>query len=314
MNKKILGYLLRFLFAVFLLGIIFKRLDIGSLKAAVSRINIFIYSLSVLSFTLTIILSAVRWQLLLEFTKSLIPFKRLLIAYFVGLFAANYLPSGGIDIARGVYLFPNAQSRAQILASILVDRLLGFFAILGIVLIGLPFGLDGVRPYAPYLWGTVILLPLIYFISLLQPIYRFFIKVFGKIPFGGYLIKLYNAYYEYRSAPGLTIKALIMSFLIQNQFVFTAWLVALSVGVRLPYLESLFFISIINLLAMIPVTISGIGLREGGFVALFHGLLPPETAFVISLLYFGTSVINSLIGLPFLMATKISSQSNKNNP
>ncbi len=302
---------MRLFVAILLLTLILKRLDIDTLKTAISRINPLIYLLAILSFSFALVLSGLRWKILLQFYSPQISFWKLLKAYFVGLFAANYLPSGGIDFARGIYLFPDTKGRARILASILVDRLMGFMAIIGIVLIGLPFGLEGVKPYTKYLWGLVIILPVFYFVSLVEPIHNFFIKIFRRIPLGEYLIKFYDAYYQYRSVPGLTLKALLISFLIQNQFVFTAWLVALSVGVKLPYLESLFFISIINLLAMVPVTISGIGVREGGFVALFRGLLLPETAFVISLLYFGTGVINSLLGLVFLVTTNIKHSSDK---
>ena len=63
-----------------------------------------------------------------------------------------------------------------------------------------------------------------------------------------------------------------------------------SLSMRLPN------VSAINFLSMIPVSISGLGVREGGFVIFFQGILSQEQALALSVLYFLSSVIVSLSG------------------
>ncbi len=305
MKRKELGFLLlRLSVAIGLLALIFLRIDRTALKEALLQIHPFLYGLAVLSFTGVIVLSALRWYVFLQVYPERFSLRSLIEAYFVGLFAANYLPSGGIDLARGLYLVPQADTRAPIFASILIDRLFGFMAILLIVVIGLPFGIESSRPFAPYLWALAVVIPLFLFITLQPKVYSFWIRKLEHLPLGYYLKRLYEAYFQYSKFPHILFWGFFLSLAIQIQFVITAWITGWSIGVRLPFLESVFFVSIVNLLAMIPITISGLGIREGGFVALFQGLMTPEQSVAVSLLYFGTSLINSLVGLGILVRLK----------
>jgi len=305
-KKRELGFLLlRLTVALGLLALIFLKLDRTGIQEALTQLHPLRYLLAVLSFTLVLALSTARWMLFLRIYPEKYSFGRLFSAYFVGLFAANYLPSGGIDLARGLYLVPETDRRAPIFASILVDRLSGFVAILLIVIIGLPFGLESTQSFAPYLWGFAFVLPVTIGLSLHPKVYSTLKPWVLKLPMGQHLQRFYDAYMEYRKTPKTLTLGLLLSLAIQFQFVLTAWLSAWSIGIVLPILKTLFFVSIVNLLAMIPITISGIGVREGGFVALFHGMMTPEQSVAVSLLYFGTSLMNSLVGLPLLLRIRL---------
>lgn len=305
MKKREIGFLiLRILVALGLLAFIFFKLDRAALKSAFTQLHPVRYLLAVFSFTLVLLLSTLRWAVFLRIHSESHPFSRLVKAYFVGLFAANYLPSGGIDLARGLYLVPQAEQKAPIFASILVDRLSGFFAILLIVIVGLPFGLESSQEFAPYLWGFAVLLPLLIGLSLHPRVHQALKPWIVRFPMGQHLQRFYDAYVQYARVPQILIAGLFLSLAVQFQFVLTAWLSAWAVGITLPFLKTVFFVSIVNLLAMIPITISGIGIREGGFVTLFQGLMTPEQSVAVSLLYFGTSLLNSLVGLLFLLRIK----------
>ena len=54
---------------------------------------------------------------------------------------------------------------------------------------------------------------------------------------------------------------------------------------------------IVNIMTMIPITFSGIGIREGAFVY-FFGLkgIEPEPALALGLLFFSIQVATSLLG------------------
>jgi uncharacterized membrane protein YbhN (UPF0104 family) len=69
-------------------------------------------------------------------------------------------------------------------------------------------------------------------------------------------------------------------------------------GERIPPLAFMIFIPLITLFAMIPISISGLGVREGAFV-LFFGFIGmrPEIATAMSLMWFFTVSASSLIGL-----------------
>jgi len=300
--KRLAVTLGRVLVTLFLLFLLFHRIDRTAFLEALRHLHAGWYLLAVLAFFLTMVLSALRWYVLLKPLDPL-PFWPLLKGYLVGLFVGNYLPSGGIDVVRGVYVLPYTQRRAPVFASVVVDRMVGFLAIVTVILLGLPWGIAPVRPYQLwlYLFSAGVLLAAV--VPLEPHVFGFFSRWLPRIPLGNRLLRLYENYYLYRRLWGALAWAYGLSFLVLLGFGLTAWFTALGLGARVPLWETVFFVAIINVLAMIPVTISGFGLREGGFVAFFGTLMGPERALALSLLFFGTSLLVSLLGAVLLLMT-----------
>jgi uncharacterized membrane protein YbhN (UPF0104 family) len=110
------------------------------------------------------------------------------------------------------------------------------------------------------------------------------------------ILKFLNSIYEYRNEWPLILKTLPISILIQLLFSLVPIVISFGLKVKLPIWESILLLPIINFVMMIPVTISGLGLREGAFIILYGDLIGKEKALLLSLLYYLTSVIISLIG------------------
>ncbi len=290
----------RVLVTLFLLFLLFQRIDRNAFLEALRHLQVGWYALAVLAFLGTMVASALRWYVLLKPLDPL-PFWPLLKGYLVGLFVGNYLPSGGIDVVRGVYVLPYTNRRAPVFASVVVDRMVGFLAITTVILVGLPWGVAEVRPYQTWLtlFSAGVLLAAV--LPLERHVYTFVARWLPRMPLGNRLLRLYEQYYLYRTFPGALAYAYALSFLILLGFGLTVKFTALGLGSRVPLVETVFFVAIINVLAMIPVTISGFGLREGGFVAFFGNLVGAERALALSLLFFGASLITSLLGALILL-------------
>ena len=76
------------------------------------------------------------------------------------------------------------------------------------------------------------------------------------------------------------------------------YLLSVGMGQQIPFLAFFLFIPLTVLFTMIPISISGLGIRESAFV-LFFGLVgvQPGVATALSLLWFVTVSFASLIGL-----------------
>jgi hypothetical protein len=102
---------------------------------------------------------------------------------------------------------------------------------------------------------------------------------------------------------------MLLSVVIQSLRVSTHVLVAVALGVRIDLVVvGLFFVFVPLLsLAMIPpITINGLGIREGLGILLFAGAGIGETdAFAIEFLTYAVSVSISLIGLFFFVARRM---------
>ena len=97
-----------------------------------------------LAFCLFIIaqtISTYRWKMLLHTERMNIHFYNLIAYYFIGMFFNLFMPTlvGG-DVVRGYYLYKKSNKGSESVASIFVERLSGFFALMVIGLLSLIIG------------------------------------------------------------------------------------------------------------------------------------------------------------------------------
>ncbi|MEJ2374264.1 MAG: lysylphosphatidylglycerol synthase domain-containing protein, partial [Pseudolabrys sp.] len=88
-----------------------------------------------------------------------------------------------------------------------------------------------------------------------------------------------------------------LSFCIQFLTAFNAWCAAHAVGADLPLLYAVFLVLPVMLVAVVPISIAGWGIREGAMVAAFgYAGLPPGDGLIVSLLYGATFLTAGIIG------------------
>jgi uncharacterized membrane protein YbhN (UPF0104 family) len=93
------------------------------------------------------------------------------------------------------------------------------------------------------------------------------------------------------------LQAVLLSFAFNILLMIMNYLAALSFGVRISFWYFLLFIPIISFLLTLPISLSGLGVREGVYVYLFSQVgVPPSSALAISLSMYGVTVATGLIG------------------
>ena len=77
----------------------------------------------------------------------------------------------------------------------------------------------------------------------------------------------------------------------------SAYLIALSINVEISLFSFFIIIPVVEIVRMIPITIGGIGLREGTFIY-FLGILgiQESSAAIIAFFFYGFLMLNGLIG------------------
>ena len=79
--------------------------------------------------------------------------------------------------------------------------------------------------------------------------------------------------------------------------VFCYTILGRSLGISVAPLEFFFIVPAVQLVTMVPVTINGLGLREGAFVILLASLgVPRESAVVLSLLWLAGVLLYGVLG------------------
>jgi uncharacterized protein (TIRG00374 family) len=286
--NKILFVLLKIAISSVLLYAVLAETGAGKVLATLSGINVYAFISAVLLNILAQFISTLRWRLLLPEGLGL---RKLFSLYMIGSFFNIFLPGiiGG-DAVKGIYLYRETGKGSLALASIFMDRYLGFVVLIAICAAAFPFGYK-------YLQGSRIewLLPFTILSFIVGSLLFFGLKLGRRIKF---LSELYNYFYLYRNQRGVIGKALTLSVFVQLAGIISVYILSLGLGQHIPLLAFLIYLPLIILFSMLPISISGLGVREGAFVV-FFGLIgvKPETATAISLSWFITLSASSLIGL-----------------
>ena len=176
------------------------------------------------------------------------------------------------------------------LASIFMDRYLGYVSLMLIGISATPFAMRYFGD-SPYRW----LMPFI-FAAFIAGSILFFGLQLGK-KFSG-VSEFYEYFATLKTQKGTIIKAVFMSFFVQFLGFSMVAILAAGMGAKIPLLPLFVFLPIIITITTIPISISGLGVREGTFVILL-GLIGvrPEIATSLSLTYFFSVFVGSIPGL-----------------
>jgi len=286
-NKIFLAFL-KLAVSSALLYIVLSKTGLKQVLEALSSMSLTAFISAIFLYIFAQLISTLRWKLLLP---EGIGMKKLFSLYMIGSFFNTFLPGiiGG-DAVKGFYLYRVTGKGSLALASIFMDRYIGFVVLIAICTVAFPFGYT-------YLQGSRIewILPFT-IVSFIVGSFLFFgLRLGQRIKF---FAEFYNYFYLYRNQKGVIGKALILSVFIQFSGLLAVYILALGIGQHIPFLAILVYMPLIILVSTIPISISGLGVREGAFV-LFLGLIGvrPEAATAISLSWFITASVGSLIGL-----------------
>lgn len=214
----------------------------------------------------------------------------------IGSFFNTLLPGivGG-DAVKAYYLYRETGTPGISMASVFMDRYIGFISIIFIALISLPFGFA-------YIKGTGLeyLFPGIILIFIAGSFVFFKARIGERLRLLREFYSFFDAYRDFTNTVDTLLKALLLSVIIQLMNMGAVYIISQSMGIEVPFLSILLFIPFIVTVSMIPLSISGLGVREATFVILFGKVgVKPEAAITLSLLWFFSVVMGSLPGLLF---------------
>ncbi|MCX8026884.1 MAG: flippase-like domain-containing protein [Thermodesulfovibrionales bacterium] len=299
-RKKITKYLflvLKIAVSSGLIYLLFTKVGLSVIVSNISKINPMYFVLAMILYLLQLFISTNRWSLLIGQRLS---FKRLYSLYLIGSFFGIFLPGlvGG-DTVKAYYLNKMLKSKYEenqdaptlvtSIASVFMDRYLGLIAMFIMVIAVLPVSLGYLKD-TPFMW----IMPLF---MLSFAVLSF---VFVRFRLGerfGFLANFYTYFTFYITKKTIIIKTIVLSFFTQLSGIIAVYILAVGLAVNVSFLSVLIFLPIIILVSFIPISIAGIGLREGAFV-FFFGIIgvPPDASLTLSILWFLSTCCASLLG------------------
>ncbi len=247
----------------------YSKTDIPALRALLYSSNLIWLIPPVFLYAASKWVSALRLNLFFRYAGTTISIKQGILLYWLGMFYNLFLP-GGIGGDAYKVLLLNKHLKApwkKTTSAVLYDRITGMMALLflsAVFMMCLPMS-------EMFGWGLMMFL-------LLIPVY----VLFTRFLFPNFM-------------PGLW-KGWILSLAIQGLQVLAAWCIFIAIQKDQPVAGLLLLFLISSLVAVLPLTIGGIGARELTFVYGAQWLdILPETGVGFSLLFF---LISALVSLP----------------
>jgi len=294
--RKVIFELVKILISVILIYIIFKNMDIRAFLNHLKSINLLLYLIAIVFGFIGYFFSAVRWFIFIKAYKLNVSFFEANKYVFVGLFLGLILPSGaGVDLVRFFYAQRNnLDRRAEVLSSIFVDRFVGVIALVCLALLGVYFGVEKIREVAKELIWIMLLL-IGFFIFMLTPLFeKIILSLFGNVKrfrIGERIQKLLNSFSLYKENKIVVISSFFISIIMQFFFGASAFFISKALGFNLNLVEIILITSAINFITMLPISFSGIGIREGGFIFFLSDKIGLEGAVALSLLYYFSGIL-----------------------
>jgi uncharacterized protein (TIRG00374 family) len=254
---------------------------------------------------LQLFLASFRWKKIAKNLNSELSYLIILKIFWIGHFFSQFLPSSiGGDLVRIWMTSKYKISTIKSISVTLCDRFFGFLANLAIPVIAYLLIKNPINTYIKNTIYIYILFVLALIVSLV--IYKKFLRSFvERFYFLKKITILTDDLEVLLTKPKTTVNILLHSILIQLGHVVTIYLISLSIGVNLNFIEVSLIAPTVLLVSMLPISYGGWGVREGAMiVGLGFFSIAKECSLSISVIYGFVQIISSAPGLLLWLKSK----------
>ncbi len=291
-----------------LLYYLLSGVDLSRLQEIVMTVSPATFAAAIMLHIISYGVGGLRWWLLANNAGLALPFRAVLPSYYLGIFFNNFLPTGvGGDIVRILHLRRPQVSLRLLIASTVSDRLIGLIVVFATGLFAFTalehvqfddstrvilFSLALAAIVSTWLFATDWFETLI---ARLTHRYRH-TRVLKSI------LEIVTTLHDMKKRRGLIVGAIGLSLLIQSLIILCYYFLALGIGLDQPLLLFFAIIPVVIIATNLPISIGGLGVREGALVSLLVlSGTPPDAALGLSLVYLAVFWCASLPGLVVMM-------------
>ncbi len=302
-TRQRLFFWLRMAASAVMLGALLSRVSWATLLPADQGAAMAWVAVGLALLLAAVILATLRWQRVLTALELPTPLPPLLAHNLAGQFVANFLPSTvGGDVLRVTRLSAaNGQGPASF-ASVVLERLTGFFILPFITLAAVAvdpelLGLGRATDVALVLsLGTLVVAVALLALAASQTLGG---RLAGRERWWRFVAAVHLGVAQIRRHPGALAAVVSTALAYQLAIVVAAWAGAHALGIELGWFAAMAFVPVVAMAQVLPVSVNGLGLREGALVLLLGPLGVPTTeAVALGLLLYVMNLAVSLLGAP----------------
>lgn len=295
-----------------LIGWLLSRIDGAAVGDVLATSDILPIALALAVLSFVFVLACVRWWLLLGHVGVSLTLRRALPSYYLGQFFNNFLPTGvGGDVIRVWHLNLKGHSAKSLISSALADRVIGLAVMLLMGTISLMLSTDVhlstenkitlVTTVTSAVAGGLLALRFSHRLPLERLQRRYQHTRVRRAVFDVIQLLL-----TYRTAIRPVLGALLLSVGVQSLVILTYYLLGSGIGIQLSLVSYFAFVSMVQLAASLPISIGGLGIREGALVALLGSAgVDIHLGAALSLLFLVTLWLCSLPGAVVMLLDRM---------
>jgi glycosyltransferase 2 family protein len=296
--RRTLSLLAKATISILLLYLSLHSIDLGTLGARLSRLESGWIVLALSLLTVQVVLLAVRWRNISPACGANLPFILALQISFIATFFNQVLPSTVGGDGMRIWLFARKGAGwTSAMYSVLLDRIAGVLVLALIVIACLPFTFslihDSIARAVPLVIGVGVITGTLVFVL----IGRHFRQLFDRWRLTRHLAAASRISAALCSSHRDAAIVFACSVAIHLITAAAAWCCAKAIASPVSFAQILFLLPPVLLIATLPVSIAGWGVRESSFMFAFaHAGLAQSDGLAISILFGAASFIVGLVG------------------
>lgn len=312
MIRRVLVLCFKIILSGLLIGFLLHRIGIQRFAEHLREIDGSWLTGALVLFLASHFLGSFQWWLLLRSEGIWISWGKTVSFYFVGLFFNNFLISNlGGDLFRMVDVRRYSKNGTGAVSTVFLDRFMGLFVLTGIALLVGPWIM--VRgelrsylrlPFLVLMGGWVLMCSFLFSRRFARP-FAWLIR--RTIPEGitNKAREVYRKISQFGLQKNLLFRIIGISFIVQSARVLTHYLVGRSLGITISPFYFFLIIPVVAVVASLPVSLGGIGIREQMGVLLFGAVgVTALQAFSVEFAAYLVAVVSSLPGMVVFVGRK----------
>jgi hypothetical protein len=293
MARPPVKFFLRLLIGLTLIILLFLFVSPYEVIDSIKSINPVFLIAAILVYALAFLLLTLRWKIIVAHMGGYLPLGEAYQAFAGGVLYSDFTPGRIGDLSRAV-LVKDRMNLHKGTVSVIIDRFID-------IIVLTTLGIIAVMVYSSHFasvlpWVSLIVLSMVFVGAIL--LFWQNARIFSwiqKIPYFGipaFVAQVQTAISEFQNERNVFVKGILLTVLAWIFQALRIILLALGLGYLLPLQELFLILPLISALSIIPITLSGLGLVEGGMTAVLAGLgLPVSIAFSLAILDRGLTML-----------------------
>ena len=307
--RKSFFLLLKLTLLFLIIAWIISSINIKEAAKVFLKTNLYYFLIAFLLSNLSHIIITIKWQRLSSPLKIKSSFLDLLALNYISVFYSIFVPGQGSgELIKGLKMTKKEGSSQKVWIPIFIDKITNLLIIfligLSAILLDKTFSKNTLLVILVSAFSIFLLMLIFILFSentsrIVEVLKKYIANILGILKIKNNFIKDFSVTYikEYKKHNFLLFETIFWSFLTKIPHIFAFYFFALSLNIKLNLIQSAWLFSIVSVASLLPVSFSGLGVREGTIVVLLSQIgVQNYMALSLSMLIFTTGIITGLIG------------------